>query len=231
MKTLIALSLLFVSFTSKATRIDLNYDPGDFVEPLASEMRGCSSQQAVKVKEAEKNVSLRLEQIVRDWALVDLMSVKRQFVDVENRQWIEGGPRNLSYQTYWQEMGTVMRLMKEKADRGLNFQCESASNRQCKEGAIAYVMVIFNRPRQMIYLCPEFFTDGSYETTILHELSHYAANTQDYALDWWNVEKSDLKRGAKDAYHVEEFMRKEVPEVLKKSIWMWWWPKIKPPAF
>lgn len=228
MKKIIILSLLFISFTSQATRIDLNYDPGDFQEPFISEIRGCDPQEMVKVREAEKNVSLRIDQLLRDWLLVDLMGVKRQFVDVENRQWVEGGPRNQSYHTYWQEMGTNLRLMNEKADRGLNFQCQSASDRQCKEGAIAYVMVIFGIPRQMIYLCPEFFTDGSFETTIFHELSHYAAKTQDYGLDWWNVEKSDLKRGVKDAYHVEEFARKEVQEVLKKSIWMWWWPKIKP---
>lgn len=226
MKYTILFFIILLPLNGWSTRIDLDYDPGDFEESFDSQIRGCSSQQTVKVLEAEKNVRLRLEQLSRDWALVDLKGVKRDFVDPENRIWIPNGPKNVSYQTYWQDMGLVLRQMKEKADRGLNFQCQTARDKHC-DGVIAYVMVIFGRPRQMIYLCPSFFEDGSYETTILHELSHYASSTEDYALDWWNLEKSDLKKGARDAYHIEGFMRQEVPTYLRKTIWLWWWPKPK----
>jgi len=92
---------------------------------------------------------------------------------------------------------------------------------------MAYVRFIFGRPRPMIYLCPAFYplSPAGKAETLLHELSHYAASTEDYATDWWARENSDLARAAKDAYHIQLFMHEDINRVLARQIWAWWWPR------
>lgn len=226
MKKLTIIILLLFTFSSHATRIDVFDDSAQSLGPIAYGIQSCTSQQGIKVREAEMLLRQRLDQIEQEWPQMDLASVKRDFIDPNHRQWIPGSRWNQTYETYWQDMARVFKQMRNKIAGGLNFQCQGAQDNQCRKGTIAYVMVIFGRPREVVYLCPAFFEDGMYTSTLFHELSHYAANTEDYVLDWSNLEKSDLKRGAKDAYHLETFMNNPIELILKRTIWLWWWPKI-----
>jgi hypothetical protein len=224
MKYWFLISLLLTS-TAWATRIEGD-DGQSFDESLVGEVRGCDATKKVAVLESDRAVSLRLLELEAAWELVDLLGVRRDYVLAENRQWVDGAPRHQSYQSYWESMKNTLRLMREASQRGVNYECRSASDSQCTD-VFAYVRFLFGRPRPMIYLCPTFFTMDapSKSETVLHELSHYAASTEDYASDWWAKEKSDLARGAKDAYHLELFMNDTVTRVLTRQIWMWWWPR------
>lgn len=216
-KIILILSLIFIPLTSNSSVLD----------PFLAGITGCTDIQKSKVYEAEKLLRDRLEALGVEWKEVDLQGVKRDFIDPQNRVWVENSSRNLTYQVYWQKLGRVFNLMREKARSGINFQCQSAWDGQCKKGALAYVMQIFGRPREMIYLCPDFFKDGIATTTLFHELSHYAALTEDYSLDWSNLENSNLERGSRDAYNIERYMNGDVKTILKRDIWLWWWPKQK----
>jgi hypothetical protein len=223
----LSLTLLIFSFSAHATRID-SWEPNDIDEGLVGQIRNCSTTQKASIQAAEEALDLRLDEIERGWGSVDLVGVRNDYVTVENRVWTPNSPLHPIYTSYWREMKAVWEKMRAEVNRGINFECRTATDSNCRGGeVIAYVKFIFNRPTRMIYLCPSFYSSSqsAKESTLFHELSHYAASTDDFALDWMNREKSDLKKAVRDAYHVEQFMNEESARVLRRVIWFWFWPK------
>lgn len=219
-----SLIVLLFSLPAQATRFDTTELEFDRVGAISH----CSSGQTGVIQQAEKSVELRLTELLRIWPQYNLQGVKRDYVDAENRQWINGNPKHTQYQTYWADVNAVWSKMQASSRAGINFQCTTERDRHCQGGGvIAYVLFLFGRPRPKIYLCPPFFKQSVDEQarTVLHELSHYAASTEDHAADWWDRSNIDLKKAAEDAHHLDEFMNSDPMGLLKRMIWFWFWPK------
>jgi len=80
-----------------------------------------------------------------------------------------------------QELARVYGLIAEKCSRGFVVQCECE---RCGKDTYAYVPKLFGwYYGNTIYVCPLYFTDGQWGT-IMHELSHKAAGTDDDSASW-----------------------------------------------
>ena len=201
--------------------------------PLAvGSIRACDGSQTQVVRTLEGMVSDRLRVLLGEIPQFDLASVKASYIDAENRLYTEGAPVNAQYSQYIRQIHTVLSKMNAASLRGVNFQCTSdRTDRHCRGGEVmAYVLYgAGGQSYPMIYLCTNFFssagnTRGMAET-VFHELSHYAANTEDYGLDWWTPKNLNLARGAMDAYHYGQFMNRDARQLLRTSIWSFLWPK------
>ena len=94
---LFTLLLLTFSFSANATRFETTELEFDRVGGISQ----CSAQQTAVIHRAEKSVELRVTELLRIWPQYNLQGVKRDYVDVENRQWINGNPKHTQYQNYW----------------------------------------------------------------------------------------------------------------------------------
>ena len=190
----------------------------------------CSADQERVLREVDRQVSERLIELTQKLTTFDLQFVKKDFIDPSHRQYTDGDPVNQEYIQYHRRIQEVFGKMLSASQAGLNFQCMDSHNEpHCRNGeVIAYVLFTGNHAQPRLYACTSFFKGGSslqtQATTTLHELSHYAADTEDWALDWWNPKHPDLNRGAEDAYHYEQFMFGDIKKILKNKIWSWLWP-------
>jgi hypothetical protein len=191
----------------------------------------CTPGQLTEIGRAEKEVYLKLIEINKSWNLYNLIGVKKNFIDPEGRVWINRNPTHTAYQMYWYAMKDTFEAMEKKISE-VSYSCKEASEKRCRgTDTIAYVVFILGQPRPTIHLCPTFFNKTSLQektSTMFHELSHYAASTEDYALDWIHHKHPNLERAAKDAYHLEAFMKTEAQGVLRGQIWAPLWPKPRP---
>lgn len=205
----------------------------DPVHPHAvGSIRSCDASQTPLIRSLEAMVSDRLRVLLGELPQFDLASVKTSFIDVEDRLYTEGAAVNTQYAQYIRQIHSVLSKMNAASQRGVNFQCTNdRTDRHCQGGEVlAYVLYgPGGQSYPMIYLCTGFFrtpgnTRGMAET-VFHELSHYAANTEDYGLDWWTPKHLNLSRGAMDAYHYGQFMNRDARQLLRTSIWSFLWPK------
>ena len=226
-KSLLVAGLVVFPALAFATRIDVNH--ADQVRSgNDSRVAGCDSTQIQDLSKQSRDVNVKLIENQKNWNLYDLNGVKREYVDPENLVWIENNPKHVTYRQYWNRVNQNNNLMAADSNQGLNFQCSTNSDKYCKSGDTqAYVMFFLGKPRKTIYLCPIFWknTESTKASIIYHELSHYAASTEDFAGDWWNKNNIQLLRGAMDAYHMEEFYSNTPVNVLKRVVWTWWWPR------
>jgi hypothetical protein len=116
------------------------------------------------------------------------------------------------------------RKMKDALESGVGVECES----ECRPGRNAYVNALFERTwAQMalgdIHICPPYWDLGAAQQAkiFMHELSHYALNTRDWAGDWDRrgaedgyVTLTGTNGASMDAYHIQEFMDHDSLEVL-----------------
>ncbi|MBY0516251.1 MAG: M35 family metallopeptidase [Bacteriovoracaceae bacterium] len=193
---------------------------------------GCNPSQNQLVMQAEKNVILRLSDLEREWPLMSLTQVKKDFVEMNDRVWVNGNQRHTDYSQYHQSMSAVFNKIGTSLSRQeISYQCESTSQKKCQEGAvIAYVLILFGRSFKTVHLCPSYFQSDleAQSRTLMHEVSHAVANTEDLALDWWNGDKTDMSKAPLDAYHVEAFYNEPSAMILKRTFWNWIWPRKKP---
>lgn len=191
----------------------------------------CSPQELEDITISERDIYLRLHELKKDWHLYNLIGVKRDFIDPEGRVWTNRNPSHTAYQMYWYAMKDTFDAMETKFSE-VTYSCKTSEEKRCRgTDTIAYVLTILGRPRPVIYLCPTFFSKASLtekSSTMFHELSHYAASTEDYALDWMDHKQPNLERATKDAYHIEAFMNGAPQGVLRNQIWAPLWPKPRP---
>ncbi len=209
-----------------ATRIDISNI--NELNTINNFLGVCNSSQSAELRSYNQQITNSLVYNYSNWPKMSLMSLKKNFVEVENRVWIDNNPKHENYRQYWEIMKGNFDLMLSDSQKGISFQCSTSSDRRCNDGVIAYVVFLFNRPIKTIHLCPIFWNDShdGRLSTLFHELSHYSASTFDYAGDWWNGKDNiNAVRGAKDAYHLQEFYYKNTDMILKRMIWNWWWPK------
>lgn len=188
--------------------------------------RGCNEQEIKAIQNSERAVLSRLVVLNRDWKQVNLMGVKKNFIDPQNRKWTNRDPKHYEYQNYWYEMAEVWSKMQDKFFE-VEFVCKTANSRFCKNSdTIAYVNFILGVARPKINVCPRFFNSllSDQSSTIFHELSHYAVNTEDSAMDWAEGDSINLSGASKDAYHIEQFMDQDPIGILRRVIWTWFWP-------
>jgi hypothetical protein len=205
----------------------------DFGDKILGDVQGCSASQRTVLEAVETQVRSRVELVARELPTYTLAKVKAEFIDPENRVFDPQAAVNRDYENYISRLGAVFRSMNAEVQKGVNFSCRSdASDPQCKGGeVVAYVLMDWSGhsyPR--MYACDGFFKNASSDLsdvveTMIHELSHYAADTEDYALDWWTATHIDLARAANDAYHVQQFANSAPDSVLRRQIWTWLWPR------
>jgi hypothetical protein len=205
---------------------------GFSTQSSAGSVRNCDSNQTQIINTLDSMVSDRLRTLLSQMPEFELASIKETFIDPENRSYTEGSPTNSQYSQYVRSVYGVLSKMSAASQRGVNFQCTNdRTDRHCQGGeVIAYVLYgPSGQSYPMIYLCTGFFrfptNTPSMAETVFHELSHYAANTEDYALDWWMPKNLNLARGAMDAYHYGQFMNRDARQLLRTSIWSFLWPK------
>lgn len=190
---------------------------------------GCNTLQSAAVYQAEKNVLLRLSELQREWPLVDLAGVKRDYVEANQRVWVPRNPRHADYARYHQTMSSVFTAINSAlSSQKIDYQCEAASQKRCQDGqVIAYVLMLFGHSFKTVHFCPSYFQGDANDQgrTMIHEVSHAVAKTEDLALDWWNSERTDMSKAPLDAYHIEAFYNEPSTQVLKRTFWNWIWPK------
>jgi hypothetical protein len=221
-KALFALSLIAL-VPAGVTHAD------DFETSAIGAIRGCDGAQTDALKQIEADVAARLAFLVTDIPRYDLAYVRDNFVKPTNRPWNEGSPSHAKYERYLRSIAQVFEKMRGVSQSGLTLECKnSVLERNCRGGEVfAYVLFTFGQPIKRLHLCTDYFklSPNQQRATFLHELSHYAASTDDLALDWMNGAQTDISRASQDAYHVEQFMSGDVPSTLKRQIWFWNWPK------
>ena len=194
-------------------------------------IRSCNPSQTSLIRSAEQQVTERVRDAAAQSPLRDLDYVKAHFIVPENRVFQDGDAVNARYTAYLARLTSVFAKMKSESDKGINFECKSdAAEAHCRNGEVqAYVLASMSgRSYPVVYLCSGYFKNlndvSGAVTTMFHELSHYAADTEDYGLDWWNAKNPDILRGANDAYHYQMFATRDLDSTLKRNIWYWLWP-------
>lgn len=195
-------------------------------------IRNCSAGESEVIRSTDLLMQDRLDLVAGALPKFTLQYVHENFVVPKNRQWTEGSQNNRNYEAYQQRLMQVFSAMTNASHTGINFECKPNYEPNCQNGeVIAYVLFIGNTPLKTMFLCEGFFKDpgGSLET-LIHELSHYAASTDDLASNWLNPPNDvNILMAPKDAYHIQNFSQGDVAHVLLRQIWFWnWAPKPKP---
>ena len=216
----------FVSVT--AARADSEFS-GNF-EPLEiRQIRNCSASQESVLREAERGLEQRISLVRSELRKNDLAAVYESFIVPQNREWQEGSPQNLKYENYLSAMDRVFGAMESDTRAGLAIECKDARwEKNCQGGEVyAYVLFWGDRPQKNLYLCTAFFALGldQQKATLMHEVSHYSAATDDLAGSWMGGNSTDITQAPLDAYHIENFSDGDVAHELKRQIWFWNWPR------
>jgi len=184
----------------------------------------CNEKQKTALRAAHDAVAQRLPNAKK---MIDKFSwpwVLKNFIEAEKRDQGSGEEprrRQLVYDNHRRNLQVVLKKMIDTLNSGIGFECEC----DCKNDRIAYVYAFWSD----IHFCPSFFKSSSKEQseTLLHELSHKAADTEDYKLQWWNKSNSDFGKAHNDAYFIQEFMHTKALRVERSWIWFWIWPRQK----
>lgn len=192
-------------------------------------IRNCTAQQEDALKASESGLEARLRTVQDEISDHTLERVRTLFIEPTHRVWEAGSARNRAYENYLQQMDRVLGAMLGDTRSGLNMECkDSQRERHCQNGQVyAYVLFWFGSPQKTLYFCSSFFDlqPDQQQATLMHELSHYSASTDDLALSWLDLKNPDLAAAARDAYHLEQFASGDVAGTLKRQIWLWNWPK------
>lgn len=232
MKNLFMILFMCLSYNALASRINISSALPD--KKIDAGISSCTGAQTRVIEKALHNVSQKLHFLKEDWVQYSLSGVKNNFVIPEERVWIDQNPKHGIYQTYWSKMRLSFGQMLADDTLGINLQCQTAQSRYCKSGqTYAYVKFYLGKPQKLIYACPILFQNTLEQVgqILFHELSHYSSSTEDYAGDWWIRDNINLSRGVEDAYHFELFFNDDIAKVLKRQIWLWWWPKQRSPTY
>ncbi|TNF00711.1 MAG: hypothetical protein EP326_06110 [Deltaproteobacteria bacterium] len=128
---------------------------------------------------------------------------------------------------------TGLGKMGTKVRGGYSYYCRTERDQRCAGGGgtIAYVLNLGPYTFNRIYLCPEFWKGDRNEqlSTLFHELSHLAADTDHYFGSIFNDE--GMIQQTNDAYFYEKMMHNELSWVLERNSWAFLWmkPRENPP--
>jgi len=200
------------------------------IESVAN-IRGCSTQQANAIRSAELAVASRLQFVMTEFPKFNLEYVHQNFLIPTNRPFTSGSKENQNYEIYLQKMLSVFSRMQNATQSGVNFECKDSNDEpQCQNGEVmAYVLFYGAHADPNMYLCSGYFAanhgDADRVETMFHELSHYAADTDDLALSWLSPKNFQILRAPDDAYHIQNFSAGLIQDNLRRQIWFWNWPK------
>jgi hypothetical protein len=189
----------------------------------APRFASCNSSETRTLKNIDQNVNHRFDQILDTKTGVpywNLENVKNEYVIAQDR---EPNPRfknsDGTYKRFHSTFLRNLRLMNSKIKNGITYKCDSSFwAKNCRSGEVyAYVLFYGDRPEQKIHLCPIFFDENtiSQQDTVLHELSHLAANTDHYMGTVFN--DAGMIKSTTDAYLYEQFMDGDIFKALKRN--------------
>ena len=213
-----------------ALALTLACPPASALEPYQiRNLKGCTAEQEDALRNAEADLLARLQHIRSELSRYSLRTVYEQFIVPNRRLWREGSEANANYVRYLEKMDRALGRMEADTRSGLDMACrDDRFERHCQNGEVyAYVLFLFGYPRKTLYFCSSFFKQSPHQqkSTLLHELSHYSASTDDLAGSWSGGGRTDILQAPTDAYHFEQFMSEDVEATLKRSIWYWNWPR------
>lgn len=174
-------------------------------------------------------IKSELEKFTYDWVI-------ENYVEEENRDQGNKKQQQSIYEGHNFWMNNVFRDINIMLNVGVKVTCE------CKCPPTIYAYYKWWKIGNEIHFCPDFFwgkifgkpvTPEFQAVTFLHELSHWAIQTQDYGFSWrpkMNVvtmtwEGGDLTKAHYDAYYLELFQNEE-PEIAEKdNVWTYIWPE------
>ncbi len=190
----------------------------------------CTPAQEQDIIMADADVSQRLPVIIHEFGRFTFPYVMMNYIMSEGRSVKTAYLEATRYSNYNREMSVAWKQMKDELDAGIDAKCEC----ECDEGDHAYVRGAFGNTWAQItfgpiHFCPPFFGDtpGERATIFLHELSHLAANTGDFAGSWFSPPRIQLTgtgSASDDAYYFELFMHGDCEVVDKRDIWQWLFP-------
>lgn len=191
----------------------------------ALSFRGCTNSQKKTITAAHVNVKKRLGELLdvrTGIPFYNLRNIINEKVKPEKRIPSKRYTNhNQTYATFHSKLTSNLRKMQTKVNSGYTYQCSSASVRHCQGGGgvQAYVLFLFGRPYNKIHFCPLFFKSDmrDMEQTILHELSHLAANTEHYFGSIFNDQ--GLIKSTNDAYLYGRMMHWGVEGMMKVNSW------------
>lgn len=213
---------LFVSLMGGGIRpifADLPFDPLGIAH-----MQNCQRQQRSRLIADEKHFEQRLVYLIGEIQAWDFSRVRREVLDPESREYRDNDDRVSRYERYRAAMIQNFRQMLAETQAGLALRCVPLRDRFCRGGdTIAYVPVLFGSVVKRIHFCPLYFESGESSQTFFHELSHYAAGSDDFAHDWWSRGSVNLDRAVGDAYHIEAFWQQEPSALMRHWVWNQMW--------
>jgi hypothetical protein len=131
-----------------------------------------------------------------------------------------------TYVTLQSKLATSLELMKSKMQTGFKYYCRTNRDKRCNNGEVqAYVLNLGPYTYNRIYLCPSFLKSDreDQQQTIMHELSHLAADTEHFTQTIFTDE--GMIEQANDAYFYEKLVLSELDWVLKRNSWGFLWLK------
>lgn len=211
----LALSLFFFSFLAESS---INF-------------RNCDWKQKAQVLHAHEAVKERSSELLNQRNGID----KYNLVWVANNYIKKNGfkpstrwnfvDHARTYQRFHAKISHNLKKMKQKLDQGFVYSCQTARDRNCQSngGVVAYTKRFGRRVENKIYLCPGFFKEShnGKETTLFHELSHLAADTDHYFGSVFD-DQGMLKQ-ADDAYFFERMYNNELENYLYRHSWGFLW--------
>ncbi len=189
----------------------------------------CDPAQTASLKTKANHLTERLTLLRTEMPRYTLAFVRDRYVLPMGRKWVEDSEANRNYERYLRSMSRVISAMEKDAQNGLAIECTSAiTDQRCREGeTLAYVLFILNVPIKKLYICSGFFSQSEERqlSSLMHELSHLSASTQDLGLSWMEGARSNINPAPTDAYHIEQFATGDIGQELRRQIWFWNWPK------
>ncbi len=132
-----------------------------------------------------------------------------------------------TYVKFHDLLSTGLHNMATKIRGGYSYYCRTERDKRCAGGGgtIAYVLNLGPYTFNRIYLCPEFWKGDRNEqlSTLFHELSHLAADTNHYFGTIFTDE--GMIEQTNDAYFYERMMNNELSWVLERNSWAFLWMK------
>jgi len=205
--------------------------PTRYVDPMGltiTKFKCCSDEQKQVIEAAHDGAEKRLAEIkdavdryTYAWVLENYVIAKGRRKDIVAHE------AQTPYINYRRDMMVTIKSMQDKFDSGIPVECE----KKCDEDTTSYVKKHFARS---IHFCPPYFegsrTEKEQGAAFLHELSHLAANTKDYALNWGKKETWCTVGGffpnlaAHDAYWFGYLFSGDLEKAHENFIWSVLWP-------
>ena len=173
---------------------------------------GGTPVQRAAIRIADASVSARLPVVLKDVKRFNTVYFDQLMINTPGI-FNYGQLQTIYNQYYVSILATISQMNSaEKAGVSVAVECH------CKRGETGYVNFFLSVRYGPIHLCPPFFrlSLADRAAAYMHELSHWAADTDDLALSWF---PADLPAAADDAHYVMKFMNGSVRSVTSKWIW------------